>query len=225
MFGTLRPSEKMLQAVTQNDPDALVAALDEGADINFRRTKNTPIMLAIANGNKECAQILLDRGADVNIDNGHGWLPIHEICRIGWEDWAEKIVSNPMNMTDRRDRNESTPLLVAVENGHERIAMLLIEQDCNVNAQNAQGVSPLMLAIERQSETLVREMMDRRGDPSLKDGSGRSGLDRAENWVAGKALLGGAALSSASAPVEAPVEDAVHQEAGVSGIQKRRRPV
>lgn len=225
MFSTIRPSERMLQAVTQNDTAELIAALDDGADVNFRRTKNTPILLALSNGHKECAQILLDRGADVNIDNGHGWLPIHEVCRIGWEDWAEKIISNPMNMTDRRDRGDSTPLLVAVENGHERIAMMLIEQDCNVNAQNAQGVSPLMLAIERQSRDLVREMMARRGDPSLKDGSDRSGLDRAENWSDGKALLG-AAVSAAETRVEqVEPEAAVQQEAGVSGIQKRRRPV
>lgn len=224
MFSTLRPSERMLQALTQNDSEALIAALDDGADVNFRRTKNTPILLALSNGHKECAQILLDRGADVNIDNGHGWLPIHEVCRIGWEDWAEKIISNPMNMTDRRDRGDSTPLLVAVENGHERIAMMLIEQDCNVNAQNAQGVSPLMLAIERQSQELVGAMMARRGNPSLKDASGRSGVDRAENWAAGKALLGPASPTPSAPAEQVETEVAVQQETGVSGIQKRRRP-
>lgn len=215
----------MLSAVTQNQPDELLAALTDGADPNFQRTKNTPLILAMANGNRECAQILLDHGADLNMPNGFGWLPIHEACQQGWEDWVEMTLSNAMNLSDRRDRQETSPLLIAVQHGHEAIASRLVAAESDVNAQNEQGVSPLMLAIERQSATLVGQMMENKGDPSLKDGTGRSGFDRAENWPQGQGLLGsGPATVAASAPAVSDADAAQAQEAGVSGIQKRRRP-
>lgn len=232
MLNSLRPSERLLAAVTSNDAEALREAIQDGADVNFRRTKNTPLLLALDRGNKECAQILIDNGADVNLDNGYGWLPIHEIARHGWLDWVERFVSNPMCLTDRRDRDEATPLLIALVNGHEKVASVLVGNGSNVNAQNEQGVSPLMLAIERESLFLVEQMMAKRGDASLQDSSGRSGLDRAENWAAGRALLGSAA-PEASAPTaetsqneEAEVQEEVAEKSstGVSGIQKRRRP-
>lgn len=213
----------MLSALTQNQPEELLAALNDGADPNFQRTKNTPLILAMANGNRECAQILLDHGADLNMPNGFGWMPIHEACQQGWEDWVEKTLSNSMNISDRRDRQEATPLLIAVQHGHESIAYRLVASESNVNAQNEQGVSPLMLAIERQSASLVKHMMENKGDPSLKDGTGRSGFDRAENWPEGLSLLGSGPAAAVAAPAQESVDEQA-QEAGVSGIQKRRRP-
>lgn len=232
MLNSLRPSERLLAAVTSNDEAALLEAIADGADVNFRRTKNTPIMLALDRGNKECAKILMENNADLNLDNGFGWLPMHEICRHGWEDWVEILLKNPMALTDRRDREGTSPLLVALSNGHESIASRLVANGSNVNSQNEQGVSPLMLAIERQSATLVSQMMDKRGNPSLADTTGRSGFDRAENWPEGLAILGSPvpklAEATPAADPEAPgSEDAPSSpqaETGVSGIQKRRRP-
>jgi hypothetical protein len=232
MLNSLRPSERLLAAVTSNDEAGLLEAIADGADVNFRRTKNTPILLALDRGNKECAKILMEHGADINLDNGFGWLPVHEICRHGWEDWIETLLKNPMASTDRRDREGASPLLIALINGHEGVASRLVANGSNVNAQNEQGVSPLMLAIERQSPGLVQQMMERRGDASLADSTGRSGFDRAENWPEGQVILGApsakAAVSTATSSAESvPAESAPETqeaETGVSGIQKRRRP-
>lgn len=237
MLQTIRPSEKMLSAIMDNDVDALREALDAGADPNFQRTRNTALTLALDRGHKDCAQILLERGANPSQDNGFGWTPMHEIAKQGWADWTQKLLANPMAMTDRRDRNEETPLFVAMQNGHIQVAHLLVDHGCNVNAQNEQGISPLMLAIERRDEELVQKMMARRGDPALKDETGRSGLDRAENWPQGQALLGGSGRSveatpaapiaeqaSEQAEVQQPEENTSMASTGVPTIQKRRRP-
>lgn len=234
MLNTLRPSERLLSAVTSNKPEELLEAIADGADVNFRRTKNTPILLALDRGNKEVAQILVDNGADVNLDNGFGWLPIHEVCRHGWEDWVVNLIKNPMSLTDRSDRDGATPLLIAILNGHEKIASHLVANGSDVNFQNENGVSPFMMAIERQSASLVSQMIGRRGDATLKDSAGRSGLDRAENWDEGRALLAGvkaevstsqseASEDAPAAKDEAPVST-IDATTGVASIQKRRRP-
>lgn len=234
MLNTLRPSERLLSAVTNNKPEELLEAIADGADVNFRRTKNTPILLALDRGNKEVAQILIDNGADVNLDNGFGWLPIHEVCRHGWEDWVVNLIKNPMSLTDRSDRDGATPLLIAIMNGHEKIASHLVANGSDVNFQNENGVSPFMLAIERQSATLVSQMIARRGDATLKDGAGRSGLDRTENWEEGRKLLSAvkveasAQASEVTDDADTPKEEApastIDAATGVASIQKRRRP-
>lgn len=226
MFTSLRPSERLVGAATDNNLDELRLAIADGADVNFRRTKNTPLLLALQRGHKEAAQILVDAGADINMGNGFDWYPIHEVAQRGWMDWVEVIASDSMNSIDRRDSSGLSPLAVAIAASHEDVALYLVSQKCNVNAPNEQGVTPLMQAVERQSASLLSAMMNHRPDPYLKDKSGRSAFDRAENWPAGLGLFGPRQVEeTASIASDMPSEAAPEvAQTGVAGIQKRRRP-
>lgn len=231
MFTSLRPSERLIAAVIENNYDDALQALQDGADVNVQRTKNTPILFALSKKHFEIANLLVEHNANLNVDNGYGWLPIHEICQQGNQEWLSKVMDDPMLYLDRKDRSGETPLVIALANGHDDIAAALVKARCDVNSQTDSGVTPFMLAVERQKIELVELMLEKKGDVNLVDGSGRSALDRAENWAEGKKLLSG--LKAEKTVVQENQEDEVVEikeeentlsSDGIRGIQKRRRP-
>ena len=231
MFSSLRPSERLIAAVIENNYDDALQALQDGADVNVQRTKNTPILFALSKKHFEIANLLVEHNANLNVDNGYGWLPIHEICQQGNQEWLSKVMDDPMLYLDRKDRSGETPLVVALANGHDDIATALVQARCDVNSQTDSGVTPLMLAVERQKTQLVEVMWEKRGDVNLVDGAGRSALDRAENWAEGKKLLSGLKAEKTvvqdnqeAEVVEIKEEENTLSSDGIRGIQKRRRP-
>lgn len=231
MFDSLRPSERLIKAVIDNNYDDALQALNDGADVNIQRTKNTPLLFALSKQHFDIANLLVDRGADVNRDNGFGWLPLHEVAQQGNQEWVGKITSDPFAYRDRPERSGETPMLVALNNGHNDVALHLVEIGCDVNAQTDSGVSPFMLAVERQKSNLVEAMLQRKGDVNLADKAGRTALDRAENWPEGLKLLSGLKVEKSiavnvedSTAPEVKAEENTISGDGIRSIQKRRRP-
>ena len=85
----------------------------------------TPLHLAAQNGHMKICQLIIGNVADKN-PKALGWTPLHfaaqkgqmEICQLILENIKEK---NPANMCGQ------TPKSLAIENGHEEIALLIDE--------------------------------------------------------------------------------------------------
>ena len=83
----------------------------------------TPLHLAAQNGQMKICQLIIGNVADKN-PKALGWTPLHfaaqkgqmEICQLILENITEK---NPANMCGQ------TPKSLAIENGHEEIALLI----------------------------------------------------------------------------------------------------
>ena len=79
-------SENIIHACAQRgDLEGLRRALDEGSDVHARDQDGvTPLHWAAINGHYECCQLLLSRGADVNITGGTlRATPMHWCTRQG----------------------------------------------------------------------------------------------------------------------------------------------
>ena len=66
--------------VWKNEPTALSTALNENPQ-HLNKLDNrgrSPLMLAVTMEHLECAAILLDAGADVNMENDEGWTGIQQ---------------------------------------------------------------------------------------------------------------------------------------------------
>jgi hypothetical protein len=64
----------MFAAVEKNDPQAIIAAVLAGAEVNARSQDGyTPLMYAVAKGNPEVVREIVSGGADVNIQSSTGW--------------------------------------------------------------------------------------------------------------------------------------------------------
>ena len=65
-------------AALSNDVKTAQLCLDNGADVNTRKSKETtPLHIAATKGNREMAELLISRGAGVNTKDGDSKAPLH----------------------------------------------------------------------------------------------------------------------------------------------------
>ncbi|KAK4220966.1 hypothetical protein QBC38DRAFT_550337 [Podospora fimiseda] len=133
-----------LFAALANDHKSAIAALlgvsstvYNGVDIteglNYRKDlkdyKNrTPLSWAAQDGRLAIAQLLVDRGADVNAQEKDGWTALMRASSNGHEAVAQLLVDRGADV-NAQDNNGWTALMRASSNGHEAVAALI----CRVN--------------------------------------------------------------------------------------------
>ncbi|KAL2715083.1 Tankyrase-1 [Vespula squamosa] len=78
--------EELLRATAASEIEKVIQLLDAGIHVNSwdsQGSKNTPLHWAVCYGNKDVITCLIDRGADINAENGCGAIPLHDAVNRG----------------------------------------------------------------------------------------------------------------------------------------------
>lgn len=117
----------------------------------------TLLCRAVCAGNKELAEFLISKGADVNqLDLFNGWAPLHYAAFYGNTEMCELLLKNYAEVDIRNGIND-TPLTIVCYSGQQSnppisdqqrfaVAKLLLDCGANINAYNAYDDTPLTLA-------------------------------------------------------------------------------
>jgi ankyrin repeat protein len=184
---TMKGGETALMlAARAGNVDAVKALLVRGAKHDLReRHGQTALMWAAAEGHAPIVRALIEAGADVNATLDSGFTPFFFAVREGRIDAARALLEKGIDVNapiQRRDRTGeganpnyilyrpiprgTTPLLLAVQNGHFELAIALIDAGANPNDVQM-GFSPLHII------SSVRKPDSSDGsDPSTPPGSG-----------------------------------------------------
>ena len=153
-------------AIYENDVKLVKELIDEGADVNKALTTDgdTPLCIAARYGQLDVAQLLLDRGAEVNKADRYGSTPLYIAARYGQLAVAELLLDKGAEV-NLANTYGATPLWIAVQEGKLDVAKLLIDKGADVNkAETTYGRAPLWVA-EKYGHTeivnLLREAQDR----------------------------------------------------------------
>jgi len=115
---------------------------------------NTALMWASAEGNYDFVQLLIDNGADLNLQNFNGETALSLATARGFTNICSLLLEGGAN-PNLGNLDEVTPLHLAVANGHLETIRLLVKMGAFVNARDAEGDSPLHYAVrEGQFEVL-----------------------------------------------------------------------
>lgn len=171
--------------------DRLLAA---GADVNARDSLGeTPLFYAAFSGSKETAESLIAHDADINATDREEFTPLHTAAYQSRREVVELLIRKGAKV-NARSRDGSTPLHKAIvwfagtRRGHRAltseaeitsmmgVVKLLLAGGADVNAADASGVTPLILAASSGQKDLVELLLARGAAVNAKDQEGAGAL-------------------------------------------------
>jgi ankyrin repeat protein len=184
--------------------------------VNARSTGESAILAAVYNGRKEIANLLVARGATLNLFEacaagefdrverlleaggavngcgGDGWTPLHLAGFFGHAKIAELLLAHDAEVNARSTNSSgNTPLHAALAGSHTLIAGLLIGAGADVNAGDAAGWRPLHLAAAQNNLDAMKALIAQGADISATSVEGLTALAiaRQRNHLEAAALL------------------------------------
>ncbi len=112
---------------------------------------DTPLMFSAMGGSVEVARVLLKNGAKVNRP---GWTALHYCAAAGKTAMCQFLLDQGADI-DARAPNGTTPLMMAVREGHFDTVRLLVWEVADVSIRNAAGATALQWAERAKREDIV----------------------------------------------------------------------
>jgi ankyrin repeat protein len=137
------------RAIVAHDVEGLRAQLDAEPGIVRAQAVNGNDLLAFATGahDERLVTLLLERGADVNTANVHGWTALHQAAYGGLPPLVELLLAAGADPGASARGDGGTPLIVALFWGHRAAAERLArERVTPANLRAAAGLGRLELA-------------------------------------------------------------------------------
>jgi uncharacterized protein len=122
--------EAARMAVADDDIESLERLLREGADINAARGKfkTTILMEAAVRGNVRVMQLLLERGAKVNVADQDGWTALMGATVQGWLEPVRLLLEHGADV-QAKNHNGEKALVMATGMNHTEIRDALLQYD------------------------------------------------------------------------------------------------
>ncbi|MEO7718757.1 MAG: ankyrin repeat domain-containing protein [Capsulimonas sp.] len=157
MAGGLKSSGALAMTNVLLEHGAVVDAADADG--------TTPLMLAAQMDNLGVVQALLARGADPSLRDKRGWSAIRWAAGRGWSDVVTVLRDHsPMDLHEAAQFGDPVRVRARLDAGDD------------VNAPDAQGMTPLMAAMKSGSVETTRLLLDRGADVNRKGQKGRTAL-------------------------------------------------
>ncbi|KAL8876004.1 MAG: hypothetical protein Q9198_005724 [Flavoplaca austrocitrina] len=140
---TSRDFTPLMYASYKGDEKAVKLLLQAGANKDVSSYHDeTAVLLAAAGGHTSIVNLLLDAGAKAEPDWARG---PNNTSKEGKQQAKERAVGEPEDMAHARGW---TPLMLACQGGHRRIARLLLKKGVNKEAKSPYDKTALVIALE-----------------------------------------------------------------------------
>jgi len=160
--------------------DVIAALLAGRADPNavVPRVGQSPLMKAAQAGYNAAVELLLAKGADVNLRDADGATALTYAA----DKSLEVVNTLPRKQADPNiaDKEGTTPLMLASNLGTAASVKALITGGANVNAKAKSGWTALMYAAVTGDVQIVRELLAAGADPGFKNEEGQTAAMVAE---------------------------------------------
>lgn len=183
-------------ACENSNPKMLERLIQAGADVNAPGIEGeTPLMTVARGGNVEAARVLLKHGANVNateewrgqtaliwaVAQSHPEMVKELIAqgaqvntRTAHQNWTRQITAEPREKW--MPQGYLTPLLFATRQGCLECVRILVENQADMNAQDLEGVNPLISALINGHYDVAGYLIDKGADVNIADKDGRTAL-------------------------------------------------
>ena len=157
--------------------------LNEGgkADTLFDAEGEVPytlLMRAAQNGHMQIVELLLKRGADINLQNSLGITALSAAACYSRERVVEVLLQHGAELNPQ---DPTWPALAAAaRGGKERVVDLLLRRGAEIDRRDKNGGTALMLAACFNRPAVVLRLLRAGADMTLRDAAGRAALQIAK---------------------------------------------
>jgi ankyrin repeat protein len=159
-----------------------------GEDVNgLNHSKQSPLYVAAKYGNEDAVCLLIEKAADVTLQDASQRSCIHAAAEGGKLKAAKAIAGKVpdefqlQQFFNSLDNAQKSALHVASEKGYADIAQYLIDNKCEVDIQDCSKKTALHFAALSGSVTTVRTLLQASADINSKDDQNKSPLDFASS--------------------------------------------
>ncbi|XP_053404515.1 ankyrin repeat and SOCS box protein 10-like isoform X2 [Mercenaria mercenaria] len=111
-------------------------------------------------GRYKCAKVLLDYGAQADIQGSWGQTPLMLCMLIEYFEIAELLIKSNRKVVDQQDSSGNTPLHYAIGNDSVEGVKLLLKYNPDVSIFNIFGITPLMKICSTKESEHMEEIVD-----------------------------------------------------------------
>ncbi len=183
-------NSQLLDACREADYSKAKYLIENKADINYTDENDmSALLFSMTSKSKEqqCyfpEQInmilwLIEQGANVNAMNAARMTPLLYACRMQCIQIIKVLLEkNVLISSDNKGHNPiHTIINTDASDDKESILNLLLEYEVNINAENKNGDTPLMLAINKKNSALVLFLLTKGANPYQDNKRGDTPLD------------------------------------------------
>ncbi len=174
--GNLEGMSMLILALSSKHYDVAEFLIENGADVNYKRQSKsrpdpekgqTPMWWAATNGSTELIELLLQKGADINISDSHGSTPLCTAASSGKHTTVKLLLENGADIHAMIYDNRKA-INLAANIGCSESVKLLIEAGNNPDYCGSSGYTPLMLAAENGNQELIKVLLEKKADVNAK---------------------------------------------------------
>lgn len=158
--------------------------LERRVDVNAQiKDGSTALMAAARTGSEAAVTLLIAHGARTDAKTADGQTFLMFAAQSHSATLVNLFLTHGSDV-NARDERGYTALIMAVLSHNPEGAKSLVAQGADVNAKNVYGDTPLTMAETWQGSEveMVQFLLDHGADPEMKDGQGRSPLQRAREY-------------------------------------------
>lgn len=137
------------------------------------RTLDANLIAAVKDRQADAVANLLKEGANVNVRDRGGMTPLHWAAYSGDFEVLKALIAHGANVKTRQRGGEFTPLHFLAYTAHDHKhwreeTELLLAHGAEINARDNEGSTPLFWAAWQGNKELVKLLLDKGADVSLK---------------------------------------------------------
>jgi ankyrin repeat protein len=158
-----------MRACDYGNYDALKMIITNGANLNAQldSTGMTALLICVLREHYECAQILVESGANVNSVDMYGCTALIMAADNGHTDIMSLLIEHKADV-NARIRHQSTALLLTVYHGHVDCVRLLCGVDgIDIAAMDDDGDTALSCAASREHADVVALLIEHKANVNV----------------------------------------------------------
>ena len=165
----------LLEAVNRNRHDFVAAFLKHNVDVNKQDTAGwTALHVAVTLGQEDLVKLLLENGADPNLANAKGDIPLMTAAG-GYLGMVEHLLEHKADPFQPDSTGDSF-LHFAIGFGATTLIEAFLQKGFDMEMRGRYGRTPLMKAAHSQKDDLVVLLLKHGADPNVSDDYGLTPL-------------------------------------------------